>query len=125
VISLCLPIALRGTPEDPAHDCEGDEPGDDHARGDHTGRCLLRDRYHSHVTMMDAPLALAPHEVPDRHRCSCLGNPRLGDLVSTHPIYRANGPNCCPTGGFDQERWHWNGSRFVRIRLWHTKSYRA
>jgi hypothetical protein len=47
-----------------------------------------------------------------------------GDLVSTQPIYRTNDPNCCPTGGFDHERWHWNGSRFVRIRLWHTKSYR-
>ena len=46
-----------------------------------------------------------------------------GDLVSTQPIYRKEDPNCCPTGGFDHERWHSNGSRFVRIRLWHTKSY--
>jgi hypothetical protein len=47
-----------------------------------------------------------------------------GDVVSTQPIYRKNDPNCCPTGGFDHERWHWNGRRFVRVRLWHTKSYR-
>jgi hypothetical protein len=54
-----------------------------------------------------------------------LGLVRKGsDLVSTQPIYRRNDPNCCPSGGFDHERWHWNGSRFVRIRLWHTNHYR-
>jgi hypothetical protein len=47
-----------------------------------------------------------------------------GDLVSTQPIYRTDDPNCCPTGGFDHERWHWDGSQFVRIRLWHTNRYR-
>jgi hypothetical protein len=47
-----------------------------------------------------------------------------GDLVDSNPIYGKKDPNCCPTGGFDHERWHWNGSRFVRVRLWHTKSYK-
>jgi hypothetical protein len=47
-----------------------------------------------------------------------------GDLVNTQPVYRKDDPNCCPTGGFDHERWHWNGARFVRIRAWHTRSYR-
>jgi hypothetical protein len=47
-----------------------------------------------------------------------------GDLVSSQAIYRKNDPNCCPTGGFDHERWHWNGARFVRARALHTKSYR-
>ena len=47
-----------------------------------------------------------------------------GDLVSVQPIYRKNDPNCCPTGGFDHTRYHWNGTRFVVARAWHTKSFR-
>ena len=51
-----------------------------------------------------------------------LGLSRLGgDLVSSQPIYRKNDPNCCPTGGFDHTRFHWNGSRFVVARTWHTR----
>jgi hypothetical protein len=46
------------------------------------------------------------------------------DLVETQPIYRKDDPNCCPTGGFDHTRWHWNGRRFVDARRWHTRSYR-
>jgi hypothetical protein len=41
------------------------------------------------------------------------------DLVETEPVYRRNDPNCCPTGGFDHRRFHWNGSRFVVVRRWH------
>jgi hypothetical protein len=47
-----------------------------------------------------------------------------GDLVSSQPIYKQNDPNCCPTGGFDHLRFHWNGKRFVVARSWHTRSFR-
>ena len=54
-----------------------------------------------------------------------LGLFRVGDdLVSSQPIYRKNDPNCCPTGGFDHVRFHWNGRRFVVARSWHTRSFR-
>lgn len=45
-----------------------------------------------------------------------------GDLVSSQPIYKKNDPNCCPTGGFDHSRYHWNGTKFVIARNYHTKS---
>lgn len=45
-----------------------------------------------------------------------------GDLVITQPIYKANDPNCCPTGGFAHDRYHWNAGRFVLIRHYVTKS---
>jgi hypothetical protein len=55
-----------------------------------------------------------------------LGLVRVGrDLVETQPIYRKNDPNCCPTGGFDHRRFHWNGRRFVVVRSWHTKTFRT
>jgi hypothetical protein len=47
-----------------------------------------------------------------------------GDLVSSQPVYRTNDSNCCPTGGFDHTRWHWNGTRFVSVRAYHTKSFK-
>jgi hypothetical protein len=47
-----------------------------------------------------------------------------GDLVSSQPVYRRDDPNCCPTGGFDHLRFHWNGVRFVVARSWHTRSFR-
>jgi hypothetical protein len=47
-----------------------------------------------------------------------------GDPVSSQPIYRKNDPNCCPTGGFDHLRFHWNGKRFVVARSWHTRSFK-
>jgi len=47
-----------------------------------------------------------------------------GDLVDSQPVYGKNDPNCCPTRGFNHQRWHWNGRRFVVTRSWHTKSYR-
>ena len=46
------------------------------------------------------------------------------DVVESQPVYRNNDPNCCPTGGFDHLRFHWNGTRFVVARSWHTKSFR-
>jgi hypothetical protein len=54
-----------------------------------------------------------------------LGLVRIGgDVVATQPIYKSNDANCCPTGGFDHVRYHWNGSRFARARVWHTKTFR-
>jgi len=54
-----------------------------------------------------------------------LGLARIGgDVVVTQPVYKANDANCCPTGGFDHRRFHWNGSRAVVARSWHTKRFR-
>ena len=54
-----------------------------------------------------------------------LGLFRAGnDLVGSQPIYRKNDANCCPTGGFDHLRFHWNGRRFLVARRWHTRSFR-
>jgi hypothetical protein len=54
-----------------------------------------------------------------------LGLYRVGsDLVDSQPIYRKKDPNCCPSGGFDHRRWHWNGMRLVLARSYHTSSYR-
>jgi hypothetical protein len=53
-----------------------------------------------------------------------LGLFRVGaDLISSQPVYKRNDPNCCPTGGFDHQRFHWNSKRFVVARSWHTRSY--
>jgi hypothetical protein len=53
-----------------------------------------------------------------------LGLFRLGgDLVGSQPIYRKNDPNCCPTGGFDHTRYHWNGKGFAVGRSWRTRSF--
>jgi hypothetical protein len=50
---------------------------------------------------------------------------RLGaDVAESQPVYRKNDPNCCPSGGFDHVRYHWNGTRFAVARSWHTKSFR-
>ena len=49
---------------------------------------------------------------------------KVADVVSSQPLYRKNDPNCCPTGGFDHVRYHWNGSRFAVARSYHTKSFR-
>jgi hypothetical protein len=49
---------------------------------------------------------------------------RIGnDLAGSLPVYKNNDPNCCPTGGFDHQRFHWNGKRFVVVRNWHTKAF--
>jgi hypothetical protein len=42
-----------------------------------------------------------------------------GDLVETQPVYRKADPNCCPTGGFDHRRFHWNGRALAVTRRWH------
>jgi len=49
---------------------------------------------------------------------------RGGDVIETQPIYKENDPNCCPTGGFDHHRFHWNGKQFVLARRWHDKRLR-
>jgi len=46
------------------------------------------------------------------------------DLVETVPVYRKNDPNCCPSGGFDHRRFHWDGSRFVVVRRWHDARFK-
>jgi hypothetical protein len=46
-----------------------------------------------------------------------------GDVVATDPVYKANDPNCCPSGGFVHQQWHWNGKRFVVVRTWHDSAY--
>lgn len=43
------------------------------------------------------------------------------DLVETQPVYRTNDPNCCPTGGFDHRRFHWNGHALGVSRRWHDR----
>jgi len=54
-----------------------------------------------------------------------LGLFRAGvDVVASQPVYRANDPNCCPSGGFDHVRWHWNGTRFTVARSYHSRSFR-
>jgi hypothetical protein len=54
-----------------------------------------------------------------------LGIRRLGgDVVLTQPVFRKNDANCCPSGGFNHDRYHWNGARFTIARSWHTKTFR-
>jgi hypothetical protein len=54
-----------------------------------------------------------------------LGLFRAGaDVVESQPVYRKTDPNCCPTGGFDHVRYHWNGARFAVARSYRTKSFR-
>ncbi len=45
------------------------------------------------------------------------------DVIWSQPVYRKNDPNCCPTGGFDDVRYHWNGARFAVVRSYHTKVF--
>jgi hypothetical protein len=46
------------------------------------------------------------------------------DFEVVQPVYRRDDPNCCPTGGFDHVRYGWNGSRFVIVREYHTRTFR-
>jgi hypothetical protein len=46
-----------------------------------------------------------------------------GDLIESQPIYRKNDPNCCPSGGFAQRRFHWNGKTFVVTQRRHSKHF--
>ncbi len=53
-----------------------------------------------------------------------LGLVRAGsDLVEADPVYQTNDPNCCPTGGFNHTKWHWNGTEFAVARTWHDQRY--
>ena len=58
------------------------------------------------------------------------GGYRLGlfrsgaDVIESQPVYRPKDPNCCPSGGFDHVRYHWNGTRYAVARSWHTGSFR-
>jgi hypothetical protein len=45
-----------------------------------------------------------------------------GDPVESQPVYRRDDANCCPTGGVDHTRFHWNGLRFAVARAWHTRN---
>ena len=47
-----------------------------------------------------------------------------GDLVESTPVYRRSDPNCCPSGGFDHRRFHWNGARFIVAKRWHDSRFR-
>jgi hypothetical protein len=54
-----------------------------------------------------------------------VGLTRAGrDLVESMPVYRRNDANCCPSGGFDHRRLHWNGRTFVVVRAWHDRKFR-
>jgi hypothetical protein len=53
-----------------------------------------------------------------------LGLFRAGDdVIQSQPVYRKKDPNCCPSGGFDHVRYHWNGKRYAVARSWHTRSF--
>jgi hypothetical protein len=47
-----------------------------------------------------------------------------GDLIESTPVYLKNDPNCCPRGGFDHRRFHWNGTRFVVAKRWHDTRFK-
>ena len=44
-----------------------------------------------------------------------------GDPVENQPLYLKGDANCCPTGGVNHTRFHWDGERFVVSRRWHTR----
>jgi hypothetical protein len=46
------------------------------------------------------------------------------DIVETQPVYRRDDGNCCPTGGYDHRRFHWNGTKLVLARFWHDRSWK-
>ena len=46
-----------------------------------------------------------------------------GDAIEVQPIYRKHDSNCCPTGGFQHRRYHWNGKRFAITKTWLTKTF--
>ena len=43
------------------------------------------------------------------------------DLVESTPIYLANDPNCCPTGGFAHRRFRFSGTRLRLVQRWADK----
>ena len=51
-----------------------------------------------------------------------LGLFRAGrDLLESQPVYLKKDPNCCPTGGFDHRRFHWDGHALAVVRRWHDR----
>jgi hypothetical protein len=44
------------------------------------------------------------------------------DVIDTQPVFRKHDANCCPSGGYDHRRWHWNGRALALVRSWHTRS---
>lgn len=48
---------------------------------------------------------------------------RGSDIVENQPVYRTGDANCCPSDGYNHRQFHWNGSKFLIARFWHTKSY--
>jgi hypothetical protein len=44
-----------------------------------------------------------------------------GDLVETVAVFRKTDLACCPTGGHNHTRLHWQRHKFVTLRFWHTK----
>jgi hypothetical protein len=46
------------------------------------------------------------------------------DIVETQPVFNKDDGNCCPTGGYDHRRYHWNGTRLVLARFWHDKLWK-
>jgi hypothetical protein len=44
-----------------------------------------------------------------------------GGIVEIDPVYRANDPNCCPSGGYDHTLYHWKSGKFSAGRTWHTR----
>jgi hypothetical protein len=45
---------------------------------------------------------------------------RRAELWEQYPVYRPRDPGCCPTGGYENRRFRWTGSRFVVARRWRT-----
>ena len=43
-----------------------------------------------------------------------------GGVVETLPIYHADDPNCCTSGGFNHRLYRFRHGRFVVARTWHT-----
>ncbi len=50
---------------------------------------------------------------------------RGSDIVETQPVYLKGDANCCPSGGFNHRRYHWNRTKFVLARFWHTDTYKV
>jgi len=48
---------------------------------------------------------------------------RGSDIVESLPVYNKDDGNCCPTGGYDHRRFHWNETKFVVARFWHDRRW--
>ena len=45
---------------------------------------------------------------------------RRNEIWEQYPVYRPQDPGCCPTGGYENRRFRWDGDRFVVARRWRT-----